>query len=68
MTIAESEEFNRTYSDIATNVSESVLAFITGSKPLTDATWEELVSGIEGMGIQKCIDIKQAALDRYLQR
>ena len=68
MTIAESEEFNRTYSDIATNVSESVLAFITGSKPLTDATWEELVSGIKGMGIQKCIDIKQAALDRYLQR
>ena len=68
MTIAESEEFNRTYSDISTNVSESVLAFITGSRPLNDETWEELVKGIEGMGIQRCIDVKQAALDRYLQR
>ncbi len=68
MTIQESEEFNRTYSDISTNVSENVLAFITGSRPLTDESWNEFVSGIEGMGIEKCVEIKQAALDRYLSR
>lgn len=68
MTVQESEEFNRTYSDISTNVSENVLAFITGSRPLTDESWNEFVSGIEGMGIEKCVEIKQAALDRYLSR
>ena len=68
MTTQESEEFNRTYSDISTNVSENVLAFITGSRPLTDESWNEFVSGIEGMGIEKCVEIKQAALDRYLNR
>ena len=68
MTVQESEEFNRTYSDISTNVSENVLAFITGSRPLNDETWNEFVSGIEGMGIEKCVEIKQAALDRYLSR
>ncbi len=68
MTVQESEEFNRTYSDISTNVSENVLAFITGSRPLNDESWNEFVSGIEGMGIEKCVEIKQAALDRYLSR
>ena len=68
MTVQESEEFNRTYSDISTNVSENVLAFITGSRPLTDESWNEFVSGIEGMGIEKCVEIKQTALDRYLSR
>ena len=68
MTTQESEEFNRTYSDISTNVSENVLAFITGSRPLDDENWDAFVSGIEGMGIQKCVELKQAALDRYLSR
>lgn len=68
MTTQESEEFNRTYSDISTNVSENVLAFITGSRPLDDENWDAFVSGIEGMGIEKCVALKQAALDRYLSR
>lgn len=68
MTSEESETFNRVYSDIATHVSEGVLSFITCSVPLNDETWEDFTKGIKDMGIDQCTELKQAALDRYLER
>ena len=68
MTAEENETFNRIYSDISTHVSEGVLSFITGSKPLNDAAWTEFTDGIRAMNIDECTAIKQAALDRYLSR
>ena len=50
--------------DINTYVNEMVLKFIIGTEPLTN--WDTFVSTVEGMGLQKVIDVQQAALDRYL--
>lgn len=53
------------YADIETYLQEKVMAFAIGDVELTDANWDDFVSTIEGMGIQKYIDIYQAAQDRY---
>ena len=50
--------------DINTYVNEMVLKFIIGTEPLSN--WDAYVATVEGMGLQKVIDVQQAALDRYL--
>ena len=37
-------------------------SFITGAKPLSD--WDAFVAQIRSMGIDRCIALQQAALDR----
>ena len=66
LTTEESDIYTSTYNDINTYVSETVLLFINGDKPLDE--FDEFVDNIKNLGIQDCLDCQQAAYDRYLKR
>ena len=66
LTTEEGNEYANIYGDIDTLVRESIPSFITGAKPLSD--WDAFVSQIRSMGIDRCIALQQAALDRYNAR
>ena len=59
----EMKEFNTHYD---TYIDENVLSFITGAKSLDE--FDAFIETIKGMGIERCKDIKQSALDRYNAR
>jgi len=62
------EEENETYSklwpDIDTYVRENVVNFIIGTRPLTDAEWENYKKDLTNMGIEDVIAVKQSWYDR----
>ncbi len=66
MTTEESEEYNSLVTDIATYLQENIVNFIIGGRSLDE--FDDFVAQIEEMGIQQCIDIYQAAYERYLER
>lgn len=66
MNADESSEFSRVFADIETFVSEYVVQFIVGTRSLDE--WDSYASTIESMGIATCIELKQAAYDRYMAR
>ncbi len=66
LTAEESEEYASPYNDIKTYVEENVPLFIRGDRSLD--TWDSFVEEIYSFGLQDCIDIYQAALDRYNAR
>lgn len=69
LTSDESVELASMYADIQTYYQEASCQFITGVLDIeNDADWENYVNVIEGMGIERCVEIRQAALDRYLAR
>ncbi len=63
LTSEESEEFNSLYADISTYADESIAKFITGDLSLSQ--WDTFVETLQEMGIEQCVAIYQAALDRY---
>ncbi len=63
----ESKERASIYSDIQTYVTECTNQFITGVKDI-DTEWDEYIDTVNSMNIQGCIDIYQAAYDRYQNR
>lgn len=65
LTVAESEEYNRACSDIATAASEQSLRFVTGDRPLSE--FDSFLQDLESMGLNRLTEIKQAAYDRYLE-
>lgn len=67
MTTEESEDLGSRESDISTYVMEYTSLVVDGQKDLA-STWDEYVANIEAMGIQECIDVYQAAYDRFLTR
>ena len=64
--VDESERFYALYNDIDTYIDENLLGFIIGTTPLDqyDSFRDTLIS----MGIEECIELTQAALDRYNAR
>ena len=66
MTTEESEEYNSMAGDIITFAQENFLRYITGEKPISELG--DFVSTCEEMGLARCTEIQQAALDRYYQR
>lgn len=65
-TAEEGEQYSSIYNDIKTYAHENIPNFITGVKPLSD--FDAFVTQIKSMKIDTCIDIQQAALDRYMGR
>ncbi len=65
MTADELEEYNTIYSDIETYTDENIAKFIVGDKSLDE--YDEFVETIKEMGIERCLEINQAAYDRYLE-
>lgn len=68
LTSDETSQYSVIYNDVNSYMNECTLKFITGVMDINGADWDTYVSTIEGMGIQTCIDIQQAALDRYNAR
>jgi putative aldouronate transport system substrate-binding protein len=66
LTADEGQEYSTTYSDIETYAFETIPQFIMGTRSLSE--FESFVDQIKSMGIERCIDIQQAAYDRYLAR
>ena len=64
----EGNEVREIYGDIETQVQEFTTSVITGSSELTDATWENFVSTIKSMNVDRFVELNQAAYDRYLRR
>ncbi len=67
MTSEENREYATLFSNIQTYSSEVITQFITGVKDI-DAEWDGFVKTINELGIDRCLELRQAALDRYLQR
>ena len=65
LTMEESEEYNRTVSDIATAAAEQSLRFVTGDRSLDE--YDAFIEDLRAMGLDRLTEIKQAAYDRYLE-
>ncbi len=65
-TLEESEEFISLNSEIKTYVEEMLLKFIKGSEPLEN--YEAFQEQLKSMGVERLVELKQLALDRYNNR
>ena len=66
LTADESAEYTPLINDINTYISETIVMFITGAKPLSE--FDAYRAQLKDMGIERCIQIYQAAADRYTAR
>lgn len=66
MNVDEASEYSSIMADIETFVDESVPKFITGETSIDQ--WESFTAQVVAMGIERAIELKQAAYDRYLMR
>lgn len=64
----ESRELASIMNDINTYAEEMMTKFILGTEMLNDASWNNFVSTIKRMGIDRAITIQNTALDRYRKR
>ena len=64
--LEESTELANIMIDINTYRDKMTLKLIMGQEPLSK--FEDFVETIKGMGIDRAIEIKQAAIDRYYNR
>lgn len=55
-------------SDVETYVDTQILAFVTGQTPLTDDSWSDFQMQLTSMGIEKVVELKQDAYDRYADK
>jgi putative aldouronate transport system substrate-binding protein len=66
LTADETTAFNNAIGDINTYASENVLAFVTGTRPLSE--FDAFVAQLKEMGIDECVAAYQNAYDRYIAR
>lgn len=66
MSSEENSEFSSIYADINTYVNENALQFITGEKSLDE--YDAFIETLTDLGIERCVELKQAALTRYNAR
>jgi putative aldouronate transport system substrate-binding protein len=62
----ESAEYSSIMNDINTLISENVVKFITGQRPISE--FDAFIDQIKSMNIDRAVEIQQAALDRYNNR
>ena len=65
LSVEESQRYNALYADIETYEDENIVKFIVGDKDLGE--FDDFVDTLKGMGIDECVEIEQAAYDRYLE-
>lgn len=63
---ADSAEYSKLYGDISTYVSEMRVKFISGVEPLDN--FDTYLATLEQMGVQRLIELQQAALDEFNAR
>lgn len=66
MTTEESDEFYGMYTDIGTHAQTELLRFVVGENSMDQ--WDTFVETCKSMGIDDCVEIYQAAYDRYEAR
>ncbi len=66
MTEEEGNIYNSAYTDIQTLVDEMTVKFILGGESLDN--YESFIDTLYTYGLQQCLDVKQAAYDRYQAR
>ena len=66
MTVEEQEEYNAIYGDIRTLVEENLSKFAVGDRDLSE--WDSFVQDLHDLGIDRCIEIEQDAVDRVYNR
>lgn len=66
LTEIESTEYATLMSDITTYCDSAILQFVIGEKSFDE--WDSFVAEVENFGINRCVEIYQAAYDRYLGR
>lgn len=66
MTEDENNELSSIYSDLSTTISERLIRFIIGDEAMED--WPAFVEELHAMNADRCVEIYQTALDRYLSR
>ncbi len=67
LTQEESTERAALYADISTIVKEQTAQFISGALDI-ESNWDAYIASLESSGIERAIEITQAAYDRYLAR
>ena len=66
-TAAESDEYASTIGDIETRADEQIVRFVIGELNF-DSDWDDFVQELKDMGLERCVELKQAALDCYYER
>lgn len=66
MTTDESDEYSAIMGQVNTYMEETYNAFIVGKTPISE--FDNFVAKIKELGIDRAIEIRQAAYDRYLNR
>lgn len=67
LTAEEAGEYADISADLNTFLEENELQFITGAKSIEDE-WDSFLATYESMGAARCVELYQAALDRYNAR
>lgn len=65
-TSQESSEYAKLFSDYDTYVRENVVKFIIGKQPIS--AFDDFVNGMKKLGLDRIIQLQQAAVDRYNSR
>ena len=65
-TTEEADELATITSEMETYVNEMILKFVLGTKSFDE--WDEYVADVESFGLDRAIEIKEAALERYNAR
>ena len=66
-TTDESTIYATKITDVETYSNQYILSAITGEQDI-EATWDDYVDKLYSLGLQACIDVQQAAYERYLDR
>lgn len=66
MSVEETADYNKIYSDMNDYIKENVSNFVTGTTSLDD--FGKFVQDIRDMGIDTCKEIRQSAYDRFMAR
>ena len=62
----ESAKYTDLYTPIKTYVSETTLKFIVGDKPIEE--FGDFIEELKKMKLDECLEIRQAAYERYMAR
>lgn len=63
----ESEEYSTLMGDIATLANEQYMKFVMNQASF-ETDWDAFITQLEALGIDRCIQLKQDAYDRYVAR
>ncbi|MCL2462154.1 MAG: extracellular solute-binding protein [Defluviitaleaceae bacterium] len=64
-TTDEQDTIGTTKTNIQTYVDQMKVSFVTGDTPLTDASWNDFVQHVQGLGLSDLLAATQAGYDRF---